>query len=301
MMTSEQEQRLRGVRGPASELTEALPYLQRYNKKTIVVKYGGHAIGQRDEALAFARDIVFLKQCGLNPIVVHGGGPQIAHMLERLSLPSRFVRGMRVTDAAAMQVVEMVLSGSINKELVSLIQNAGGLAIGLSGRDAGLLQVVPMVLETGEDLGFVGQPHHVNPLVLHKLIDTDIIPVIAPVGVDAQGQAYNVNADTAAGAIAAAVQAERLLFLTDIMGVCDAQKRLLPHLNAAHIHQLIAEGTISGGMIPKVETALQAVQNGVNGAVILDGRVTHAVLLELFTQSGIGTLISNQTPTREYD
>ncbi len=293
MMTNEQEQRLRRARAIASELTEALPYLQRYNKKTIVVKYGGHAIGQRDEALAFARDIVFLKQCGINPIVVHGGGPQIAQMLERLSLPSRFVRGMRVTDAATMQVVEMVLSGSINKELVSLMQNAGGLAIGLSGRDAGLLQVSPMVLEGGEELGFVGNPQHVNPLVLHQLNNSDIIPVIAPVGVDAQGQAYNVNADTAAGAIAAAVNAERLLFLTDIVGVCDAQKRLLPHLTGEQIQQLIADGVISGGMIPKVETALQAVENGVGGAVILDGRVTHAVLLELFTQSGIGTLISN--------
>jgi acetylglutamate kinase len=282
----------------AATLAAALPYMRRYAGKTVVVKYGGHAMG--DEALGefFAQDVVLLKQVGINPIVVHGGGPQIGQMLDRLKIKSSFVNGLRVTDRETVEIVEMVLSGSINKQIVSSINAVGGLAIGLSGKDAGLIRAVKLErkhasdsnIEKVLDLGFVGEPQRINAKVLETFERSDIIPVIAPIGVGEDGATYNINADTVAGAVAAAVKAARLLLLTDVTGVLDKGKKLLTELTSEDALGLIADGTIQGGMIPKIETCLDAVEGGVEAAVIIDGRVPHAILLELFAE-GAGTLI----------
>jgi len=285
--------------GKAAVLAEALPYMRRYAGKTILVKYGGHAMGDEAIAESFARDIVLLKQVGIDPIVVHGGGPQIGQMLQRLKIKSDFIDGLRVTDQATVEIVEMVLSGSINKQIVSAINRVGGTAIGLSGKDGDLIRARKLArtrrdpdsnIEKVLDLGFVGEPETINTKVLETLERSDIIPVIAPIGVGANGETFNINADTVAGAVAAAMDATRLLLLTDIAGVLDREKRLISEMSAAQARALIADGTISGGMIPKVETCLEAVDGGVEAAVILDGRVAHAILLELFTE-GAGTLI----------
>lgn len=284
----------------ARTLVEALPFMRRYAGKTVVVKYGGHAMGDEKVARDFARDVVLMRQVGINPIVVHGGGPQIGAMLERLKIKSEFIDGLRVTDAAMIEIVEMVLSGSINKGLVAAINAAGGRAVGLNGKDGGLILARKLQrkkrdpesnIERMLDLGFVGEPDRIDPRVLESLASTQIIPVIAPIGLGPNGETFNINADTVAGAIAAAVKAKRLLLLTDVAGVLDKSKRMLTNLTAAQTRALIEDGTISGGMIPKVETCLLAVDGGVDGAVILDGRVPHAALLELFTDSGVGTLI----------
>jgi len=270
----------------AAVLSEALPHLRRYAGKTVVVKYGGHAMGKGGET--FAHDIVLLRQVGIDPIVVHGGGPQINRMLDRLGIKSQFVNGLRVTDAETMEVVEMVLAGTINKQLVGAINAAGGCAIGVCGKDGNLLRARKL---TGNgELGFVGEPQRVDSGVLAGFRQAEMIPVIAPIGVGEAGETYNINADTVAGAVAAAVKATRFLLLTDVEGVLDGQKRLIPEISAAEARRLIADGTISGGMIPKVETCLDAVDKGVEAAVILDGRVPHAILLELFTE-GAGTLL----------
>jgi len=271
----------------AAVLAEALPYLRRYSGQTILVKYGGHAMGAAGDT--FASDIAFLKQVGIHPIVVHGGGPQINQMLQRLGIKSSFVNGLRVTDQATLEVVEMVLCGTINKQLAAEINAAGGRAVGISGKDGGLIRA--RKLTRNGELGFVGEPERIDGRVLETFRQSDIIPVIAPLGVAADGATYNINADTVAGAIAAAVKAARFLLLTDVPGVLDAEKRLVPELTAAEARSLIASGVISGGMTPKVETCLDAVAGGVEAAVIVDGRVPHAILLELFTEGGAGTLI----------
>jgi acetylglutamate kinase len=284
----------------AKTLSEALPYMRRYAGETFVIKYGGHAMGEEDLAQKFARDVVLLKQVGINPIVVHGGGPQIGDMLERLKIKSAFVDGLRVTDRATVEIVEMVLAGSINKQVVTAINEAGGMAIGLSGKDGNLLQARKLKrfkretdsnIEKILDLGFVGEPTRVNARVLDVFEESDIIPVIAPIGVGANGETYNINADTAAGAIAPAVGATRLLMLTDVAGVMDKSGKVLPELTVAEARKLIKDGTIKGGMIPKVETCIEAVEAHVDAAVIMDGRVPHALLLEIFTEHGVGTLI----------
>ena len=283
----------------AATLAAALPYFRRYSGKTIVVKYGGHAMGDSAIGSMFAEDIVLLKQVGMNPIVVHGGGPQIGQMLERLRIKSEFIDGLRVTDAATVEIVEMVLSGSINKEIVTAINKAGGHAVGLSGKDADLIRARKLErtrrdpdshIEKVLDLGFVGEPTRVNDHVLELFRNSDIIPVIAPIGVGENGETYNINADTVAGAVAAAVKAKRFLLLTDVAGVLDRNKKLVPQLTIEEAEKLIGDGTISGGMIPKVATCLEAVIGGVEAAVIIDGRVPHAILLELFAE-GAGTLI----------
>ncbi len=271
----------------AAVLAEALPYLRRYSGQTILVKYGGHAMGGDGDT--FARDIAFLKQVGIHPIVVHGGGPQISNMLQRLGIKSSFVNGLRVTDQATLEVVEMVLSGSINKQLAAEINAAGGRAVGISGKDGGLIRA--RKLTRNGELGFVGEPERIDDRVLDAFRKSDIIPVVAPLGIDADGATYNINADTVAGAIAAAVNAARFLLLTDVPGVLDAKEALIPELTAAEARSLIASGIISGGMTPKVENCLDAVAGGVEAAVIVDGRVPHAILLELFTEGGAGTLI----------
>jgi len=284
----------------ARVLSEALPYMRRFAGKTVVVKYGGHAMGDDKVASDFARDVVLLKQVGINPIVVHGGGPQIGQMLQRLNIKSDFVDGLRVTDAQTVEIVEMVLAGSINKSIVAHINKVGGCAIGLSGKDGGLIRARKLTrtkrdpdsnIEKVLDLGFVGEPEHIEPKILETLAKSDIIPVIAPVGQGPDGETYNINADTVAGAIAGAVRATRLLMMTDVVGVLDRNKNLLSTLSVDQVRALIADGTIHGGMIPKVETCLMAVEMGVEAAVILDGRVQHAILLELFTERGVGTLI----------
>lgn len=281
-------------------LSEALPYMQRYENEVVVVKYGGHAMGNDELAAQFARDIVLLKQVGINVIVVHGGGPQIGSMLERLAIESEFKGGLRVTDKATVEVVEMVLSGKINGEVVTAINQAGGKAVGLSGKDANLIvadkmhktvQDTDSNIENVLDLGFVGEPAKVNPDVLKVLLGSALIPVIAPIGVSEDGHTYNINADTAAGAIAGALNAKRLLMLTDVSGVLDKQGNLLTNITPDDAMALIEDGTISGGMIPKIETCLAARAAGSEAAVILDGRVPHAVLLELFTEHGAGSLI----------
>ena len=281
-------------------VARALPYLRRYAGATIVVKYGGHAMGQESLAVEFGQDIALLKQVGINPVVVHGGGPQINTMLERLEIKSNFIDGLRVTDAAMVEVVEMVLAGAVNKQVAGLINRAGALAVGISGKDGGLIRARKLRrtkkdtdsnIEQVLDLGFVGEPGFVDTRVIHALTGAGLIPVIAPVGTGEDGETYNINADTAAGAIAGALNATRLLMLTDVPGVLNRQKQLMPDLTLAQIHELIADGTISGGMIPKVETCMDAVTQGVKGATILDGRVPHALLLELFTEGGIGTMI----------
>jgi acetylglutamate kinase len=279
----------------ARTLTEALPYMRRYSGKTFVVKYGGNAMVNKELAGVFAQDIVLLRQVGINPIVVHGGGPQINQMLDRLQIKSHFIDGLRVTDAPTMEVVEMVLAGSTNKHIVSAINAAGGKAVGLSGRDGNLLVATKQVLrKNGQeiDLGFVGDPKTVDPHVLKTLAQGGMIPVIAPVSAGEGGETYNINADTAAGAIAAAVGASRLLLLTDVAGVLDKEGKLLENLTVAQVKTLMSDGTISGGMIPKLETCIEAVEGGVEGAVIIDGRVPHSLLLEIFTERGVGTFVS---------
>jgi acetylglutamate kinase len=286
----------------AATLSEALPYLQKFSGKTFVIKYGGHAMGDPALANLFARDVVLLKQVGIHPVVVHGGGPQIGEMLNRLKIESEFIDGLRVTDKRTVEIVEMVLAGSINKEVVSAINNAGGTAVGISGKDGNLIMARKLKhhrktdsnIEKVVDLGFVGEPYAVNTAVLDTLASSHMIPVIAPLGVGEGGMTYNINADTAAGAIAGAIGAERLLMLTDIAGVMDKSKKLLTELTARQATAMIKNGTISGGMIPKVETCLDAVKQGVKGAVIMDGRVPHAILLEVFTEHGAGTMIHGQ-------
>jgi acetylglutamate kinase len=281
-------------------LAQALPFLKRYDDQIVVVKYGGHAMGEEETALRFGRDIALLEQVGVNPVVVHGGGPQINAMLKRLNVQSTFVNGLRVTDAAMVDVVEMVLAGSVNKQVAAAITRAGAIAVGISGKDGGLIRARKVTrtvrdpdsnIEKVLDLGFVGEPEHVDPRVLKLLIGADIVPVVAPAGVGEDGQTYNINADTVAGAIAGALDAERLLMLTDVAGVRGPDGQHIPQMTIAEARAGIAAGWISGGMIPKVETCIEAVERGVKGAVILDGREPHAILLELFTDRGIGTLI----------
>ena len=271
----------------ASTLNKALPYLQRYADATVVIKLGGHAMGSDEAMDEFARDVVLMRQVGVNPVIVHGGGPMINAMLEKLQIKSEFVNGKRVTDAATMDVVEMVLSGLVNKRIVQAINAQGGRAIGLSGKDAGLITCI----QTDPDLGFVGTPNKVNPAVLRDLTEKEYIPVIAPLGSGLNGETFNINGDTAAGAIAAALMADRLLLLTDVAGVKNASGEVLTDLTAAQIKQMTEEGIIAGGMIPKTETALDALAGGVRAAVILDGRAPNACLLELFTEHGAGSII----------
>lgn len=293
MTTPEQQSR-------AHIIAQALPYMQRYDGRTVVVKYGGHAMGDPELGQAFARDITLLRQSGVHPVVVHGGGPQIGKMLQRLGIVSEFKGGLRVTDKATVEVVEMVLAGSINKEIVHLINAEGGRAVGLCGKDGNMVQAEKLKrtmidpdsnIEKVVDLGFVGEPADVNPTVLKLVLKEDLIPVVAPVAPGPDGETYNVNADTFAGAVAGSLNAKRLLFLTDVPGVLDKDGKLIKQLTVAKAHELIADGTISGGMIPKVETCIQALSQGVEGVVILDGKVPHCVLLELFTDGGAGTLI----------
>lgn len=271
----------------ALTLSEALPFLQRYDGATVVIKFGGHAMGD-DAALSdFARDIVLMKQCNVHPVVVHGGGPAINAMLDKLDIKSEFVRGKRVTDEATMEVVEMVLAGKINKKLAHAINLEGGNAVGLTGKDANLI-----VCEAADPaLGLVGKPAEVNPSVLTTFINSDLIPVVAPIGMGRDGATYNINGDTAAGAIAGALNADRLLLLTDVEGVKDSDGNVLTEITAQQVRELTEDGTIAGGMIPKTETALEAIEAGVRAVVILDGRAPHAVLLELFTEHGAGSLI----------
>ncbi|WP_083581229.1 acetylglutamate kinase [Oceanicella actignis] len=284
----------------ARTLSEALPYLQRYDGACVVVKFGGHAMGDDEAMTRFARDIVLMKQCNVHPVVVHGGGPQIQQMLKRLAIESTFVDGLRVTDQATVEVVEMVLAGRINKAIVSAINAQGGKAVGLSGKDANLMICEKALktrrdpdsnIEQALDLGFVGHPVKVNPDVLRTFIQSDLIPVIAPVGAGRNGETFNVNGDTAAGAIAGALKAERLLLLTDVAGVKNAAGEVLTDMTPADVEELTEAGVISGGMIPKTRTALDAIAQGVGAVVILDGRAPHACLLELFTAHGAGTLI----------
>jgi len=282
-------------------LSEALPHMQRYDEETIVIKYGGHAMGDEDLARAFARDIVLLEQTAINPIVVHGGGPQIEAMLKKAGVQSQFAGGLRITDAKTLEIVEMVLAGSINKQIVGFINAAGGKAIGLCGKDGNMViakKATRRVVDPNSniekviDLGFVGEPEKVDTAVLDTVVGRDLIPVLAPVCAAADGGSYNVNADTFAGAIAGALKAKRFLLLTDVPGVLDKSKELIKQMSVADVRRLIADGTISGGMIPKVETCIYALEKGVEGVVILDGKVPHAVLLELFTDHGAGTLIT---------
>jgi acetylglutamate kinase len=284
----------------AETLTEALPYLQRYAGATFVVKYGGHAMGDPELARDFAEDVVLLKAVGINPIVVHGGGPQIGAMLKRLGVESQFVGGLRVTDAETARIAEMVLAGSINKEIVGWIGQAGGKGVGISGKDAGLVTAEKVQgrepnplngIERHVDLGFVGEPVAVDAAILKSLAAQGFIPVVAPIALGADGHTYNINADTMAGAIAGACGAKRFFLLTDVPGVLDKAGELMTDLDPAGIAALKADGTISGGMIPKVETCVAAVEAGVDAAVILDGRVPHAMLLEIFTRRGAGTLV----------
>lgn len=284
----------------AAVLSKALPYMQRYDGATVVIKYGGHAMG--DDALAegFARDIVLLKQSGVNPVVVHGGGPQIGALLDKLGIKSEFRGGLRVTDQATMDVVEMVLAGSINKQIVAAINRQGGKAAGISGKDANLMTVRKLEKQVTDpdsnlmqvvDLGFVGEPTAVDPHIIEVMIASDLIPVVAPLGVSREGQTYNVNADTFAGELAARMLAKRLLLLTDVEGVLDKKKKLIQQLTVDEARALIDDGTISDGMIPKIESCIQVVQNGVEAVVIINGKTPHAVLLELFTEHGAGTML----------
>jgi acetylglutamate kinase len=281
-------------------LSEALPHMQQYDEEIIVVKYGGHAMGDEENARSFARDIVLLEQAAINPVVVHGGGPQIAAMLKKLGIKSEFAAGLRVTDAATIDIVEMVLAGSINKEIVGYINDAGGKAVGLCGKDGNMVKAKKVTrtvidpdsnIEKIVDLGFVGEPDQVDLFVLNAILGKEMIPVLAPVATSAEGGTFNVNADTFAGAIAGALKAKRLLLLTDVPGVLDKGKNLISQLSVADARRLIADGTISGGMIPKVETCIYALDQGVEGVVIMDGKVPHAVLLELLTDHGAGTLM----------
>ena len=284
----------------AQLLAEALPFMQRYENKTIVVKYGGHAMGDAKLGKAFAQDIALLKQSGVNPIVVHGGGPQIGAMLTKMGIESKFEGGLRVTDEKTVEIVEMVLAGSINKEIVALINAEGEWAIGLCGKDGNMVYAEKATktiidpdsnIEKVLDLGFVGEPVEVDRTLLDLLAKSEMIPVLAPVAPGRDGHTYSINADTFAGAIAGALSATRLLFLTDVPGVLDKDKKLIDELTVSEARKLIADGTISGGMIPKVETCIEAIERGVQGVVILNGKTPHAVLLEIFTEHGAGTLI----------
>ena len=285
----------------AAILSKALPYMQRYDQATVVVKYGGHAMGDPELAEGFARDIVLLKQSGVNPVVVHGGGPQIGALLDRIGIKSEFQGGLRVTDKDTMDVVEMVLAGSINKQIVASINAQGGKAVGISGKDANLMGVRKLKKQVSNpdsnimkvvDLGFVGEPTDVDPEIVEVIIGSDLIPVIAPLGVGSDGQTYNVNADTFAGAVASELGAKRLLLLTDVEGVLDKNGKLVQQLTIDEAKSFIDDGTISGGMIPKIESCMSVVQNGVEAVVIINGRTPHAVLLELFTEHGAGTMLS---------
>ena len=284
----------------ASVLSEALPFMRRHSGKTFVIKYGGHAMGDAKLAASFARDVVLLKQVGINPIVVHGGGPQIGAMLERLRIKSEFIDGLRVTDRETVEIVEMVLSGSINKAIAAAINAAGGRAVGISGKDGDLIQARKVRrtrvesdsnIEKILDLGFVGEPTVIDSRLLEDLAQSNLIPVIAPLGTGSDGETYNINADTAAGAIAGAIEASRLLMLTDVSGVLGKDGNLIPDMTVKEARAYIDDGTITGGMIPKVETCVSAVQAEVEAAVILDGRAEHAILLEVFTDHGVGTAI----------
>jgi acetylglutamate kinase len=281
-------------------LAQALPHMQRYDDEIVVVKYGGHAMGSEHVAREFARDIVLLEQTAINPVVVHGGGPQIGQMLDKLGIKSEFKDGLRVTDQKTVEVVEMVLAGSINKQIVGFINEAGGRAVGLCGKDGNMVKAKKVTrttrdkdsnIEKAIDLGYVGEPDEVDTTVLEQILGRELIPVLAPVAAGVEGGTFNVNADTFAGAIAGALNAKRLLLLTDVPGVLDKNKKLIPELSLKDARKLIADGTISGGMIPKVETCIDALERGVEGVVILDGKVPHAVLLELLTDHGAGTLI----------
>lgn len=282
----------------ANVLTEALPYIQRFVGKTIVVKYGGNAMV--DDALTqeFAQDIALMKLVGMNPVVVHGGGPQIGSLLEKLGIHSEFIAGMRVTDAVTMEVVEMVLGGAVNKTVVSLLNQAGGKAIGITGKDGDLIRAKKMQMKDANnqtlDIGFVGEVESINREVIDALVHSDFIPVIAPVGVGSDGQSYNINADLVAGKVAEALSAEKLVLLTNVAGLQDKSGKVLTGLTTRQVDGLIADGTIYGGMLPKIQCALDAVKNGVTSAHIIDGRVEHAVLLEIFTDNGVGTLITNK-------
>ena len=281
----------------AAVLTEALPFMRRYSGHRVVVKFGGGAMGEAATLTSFAKDMVLLHQVGTCPIVVHGGGPQIGAMLEKLDIPSAFVNGLRVTDHDTVSVVEMVLSGAINKAIVAAIHDAGGMAVGISGKDGRLITAGKLAGKADEagsaiDLGFVGEPKLINTSVVDALIGAMMIPVIAPVAAGENNDTFNINADTAAGAVSAAVEATRLLMLTDVPGVLDSDGNLIPKLTINEASAMIADGTINGGMIPKVETCINAVAGGTDGAVILDGRQKHAVLVELFTEHGIGTIIT---------
>ncbi len=276
----------------ARTLSEALPYLQRYAGAIVVIKFGGHAMGDAEEMASFARDVVLMRQVGVNPVIVHGGGPMINEMLGKLSIKSDFVRGKRVTDAATMEVVEMVLSGAVNKRIVQAIQDEGGRAVGLSGKDGGMV-----TCEADDpELGLVGRPVEVNTDLLHHLFTGGFIPVIAPLGMGRAGETFNINGDTAAGAIAGALKADRLLLLTDVSGVKDASGAVVTQLSPAHVRDLTEAGVIAGGMIPKTETALAAIAGGVRAVVILDGRAPNACLLELFTDHGAGSIIRDSAP-----
>lgn len=282
-----------------SVLSEALPYIQKLNGKTIVIKYGGNAMTDHDLKIGFARDIVLLKQVGINPVVVHGGGPQIAQLLERVGKESKFIQGMRVTDTETMDIVEMVLGGLVNKSIVTMINQQGGRAVGLTGKDGSLIRAKKMQMSidsdsnTSEiiDLGHVGEVQTIDPAVVSMLDDDHFIPVIAPIGVGDDGQSYNINADLVAGKLATVLGAEKLLLLTNTVGILDKQGKLLTGLNARQVDDYIADGTIYGGMLPKVNCALDAVKSGVKTSHIIDGRVPHAVLLELLTDEGVGTLL----------
>ena len=279
----------------ASTLSKALPYLQRYEGATVVIKFGGHAMGSDEAMETFARDIVLMQQVGVNPVIVHGGGPMINSMLDRLNIKSEFVEGKRVTDEATMEVVEMVLSGRVNKRIVQAINSQGGRAVGLSGKDANLITCDP----TDPKLGLVGTPRDIDPTLLNKLFEADMIPVIAPLGAGDNGETFNINGDTVAGAIAAALNADRLLLLTDVSGVKNAEGVVLTELTPENIRELTISGIIAGGMIPKTETALTAIQGGVRAVVILDGRAPNACLLELFTDHGAGSLIRSPHATKK--
>jgi acetylglutamate kinase len=284
----------------AQTLSEALPFMRRFAGATFVIKYGGHAMVDDDLANTFASDVVLMKQVGINPVVVHGGGPQIGAMLERLKIKSSFIDGLRVTDREMVEIVEMVLSGSINKQVVTAINQAGGTAIGLSGKDGNLIRARKLQRTTRDpdsniekllDLGFVGEPAHINTDTLRKLLHEDVIPVIAPIGLGEDGETYNINADTVAGALAAALGASKLVMLTDVAGVLDDTDTLISKITPSEARAMIADGTISGGMIPKIETCLDAVDHGVEAAHVLDGRLPHVLLLEAFTRAGVGTMI----------
>ena len=296
MTDTQQDEQLHTVR----TLAEALPYMRRFTGQTFVIKYGGHAMGDAQLAEKFARDVVLVKQVGIHPVVVHGGGPQIGAMLDRLKIKSSFIDGLRVTDSETVDIVEMVLSGSINKAVVTAINSAGGTAVGISGKDGRLIEAAKLQRTTRDpdsniekvlDLGFVGEPVNINPKLLETFARSDLIPVIAPIGVGEGGETYNINADTAAGKIAATLQAAKLVMLTDIAGVLDGNGELISKMTPERAEELRRDGFIKGGMIPKLETCLHAVANGVGAAHILDGRLPHVLLLEAFTAAGVGTMI----------